>query len=81
MRIRFIIARRVDLTSLLWRVTRSFSTTKIQSHVYVAMERWQDRVKRYDRFRPPDFAGIHAALGDKDKVFATLEQALKDRSA
>ena len=26
-------------------------------------------------------AGIHAALADKDKAFAALEQALKDRSA
>jgi TolB-like protein/Tfp pilus assembly protein PilF len=92
------------------------------AHVYVAMERWQDGVKRYEsippaRFSRPNFelaicyahtgqiararqilaelealaqqryvdhthlAGIHAALGDKDKAFAALEQALKDRSA
>jgi len=92
------------------------------AHVYVAMERWQDGVKRYEsippaRFNRPNFelaicyahtgqvararqilaelealaqqryvdhthlAGIHAALADKDKAFAALEQALKDRSA
>lgn len=92
------------------------------AHVYVAMERWQDGVKRYEsippaRFNRPNFelaicyahtgqvararqilaelealaqqryvdhthlAGIYAALGDKDKAFAALEQALKDRSA
>jgi len=92
------------------------------AHVYVAMERWQDAVKRYEsipaaRYNRPNFelaicyartgqtararqilgdlealaqrryvdhtylAGIHAALGDKDKAFAALEQALKDRSA
>jgi TolB-like protein/Tfp pilus assembly protein PilF len=92
------------------------------AHVYVAMERWPDAVKRYEsippgRFNRPNFelaicyahtgqtararqilgeleglaqqryvdhthlAGIHAALGDKDKAFAALEQALKDRSA
>jgi len=92
------------------------------AHVYVAMERWQEAVKRYEsippeRFNRPNFelaicyahtgqtgrarqilghlealaqqryvdhthlAGIHAALGDKDKAFAALEQALRDRSA
>jgi serine/threonine-protein kinase len=92
------------------------------AHVYVAMERWQDGVKRYEsippeRFNRPNFelaicyahagqidrargilgeletlaqqryvdhthlAGIHAALGDKDKAFVALDQALKDRSA
>ncbi len=92
------------------------------AHVYVAMGRWQEGVKRYEsippaRFNRPNFelaicyahtgriararqilaqlealaqqryvdhthlAGIHAALADKDKAFAALEQALKDRSA
>ena len=92
------------------------------AHVYVAMGRWQDGVKRYEsipsaRFNRPNFelaicyaqtgqvararqilaelealahqryvdhthlAGIYAALADKDKAFAALEQALKDRSA
>lgn len=92
------------------------------AHVYVAMERWQDGVERYESIPPETFnrpnfelaicyahtgqiararqilvqlealaqqryvdhthlAGIHAALGDKDKAFAALDQALKDRSA
>jgi TolB-like protein len=92
------------------------------AHVYVAMGRWQEGVKRYEsippaRFNRPNFelaicyahtgqvararqilaeletlaqqryvdhthlAGIYAALADKDKAFAALEQALKDRSA
>jgi len=92
------------------------------AHVYVAMERWNDALQRYQsipasRFNRPNFelaicyahtgqvararvilveleklaqeryvdhthlAAIHAALGDKDKAFAALDQALNDRSA
>ena len=92
------------------------------AHVYVAMGRWKDALKRYQsipasRFNRPNFelaicyahtgqvararvilveleklaqeryvdhthlAAIHAALGDKDKAFAALDQALNDRSA
>jgi adenylate cyclase len=91
-------------------------------HVYVAMGRWQDGVKRYESLPAstlggPNFelavcyahtgesarakqilsqiearaqhryvdrthiAAIHAALGDKDKAFAELDQALQSRSA
>ncbi|PYL80272.1 MAG: hypothetical protein DMF23_16365, partial [Verrucomicrobia bacterium] len=92
------------------------------AHVYVAMGRWKDALRRYQsipasRFNRPNFelaicyahtgqvararvilveleklaqeryvdhthlAAIHAALGDKDKAFAALDQALNDRSA
>ena len=92
------------------------------AHVYVAMERWQDGVKRYEsippaRFNRPNFelaicyahtgqiarardilekleklaqqryvdhthiAAIYAALGDNDRAFAALDQAVQDRSA
>src|SRR5438034_1605495 len=92
------------------------------AHVYAAMGRWKDALRRYQsipasRFNRPNFelaicyahtgqvararvilveleklaqeryvdhthlAAIHAALGDKDKAFAALDQALNDRSA
>ncbi len=92
------------------------------AHVYVAMERWQDGVKRYEsippaRFNRPNFelaicyahtgqiarardilekleklaqqryvdhthiAAIYAALGDNNRAFAALDQAVQDRSA
>ena len=92
------------------------------AHVYVAMGRWDDAVKRYEsipasRFNCPNFelaicyahtgqvarardilekleklaqqryvdhthiAAIHAALGDNNRAFAALDQAILDRSA